>query len=81
MMTMSEPSPRKAVCLSGRVSASHGSVRSHAALTTQPPHRFSPTHRPADHNNASHPTCIVILTAQPTLAPDLSRGPPTAKSP
>jgi hypothetical protein len=55
MMTMAEPSPRKAVCLSGR-SSGHGSARSNAAFTTQQPHRSSPTHGPGDQKNASHPT-------------------------
>jgi hypothetical protein len=49
-------------------------------LTAQQPHRSSPTYRPADHKNASPLTRTVILTAQPTLAADLSCGPPTAKS-
>ena len=81
MMTFAKPSPRKAVCLSGRASAGHGSGHSDAAFTTQQPHRSPPIHRPADRNNASPPTCIDILTAQSTLAADLSCGPPTPKSP
>src|SRR5215472_15024334 len=81
MMTFAKPSPRKAVCLSGRASAGHGSGHSDAAFTTQQPHRSPPIHRPADRKNASPPTCIDILTAQSTLAADLSCGPPTPKSP
>src|SRR5215472_9578606 len=81
MITFSESSPRKAVPLSARSSAGHGSARSDGAFTTQQPHRSSPTHRPEVPKNASPPTCITILTAQPTLAADLSCGPPTAKSP
>jgi hypothetical protein len=81
LMTISQPPPRKAVRSSARSSAGHGSARSNAAFTTLQPHRSSPTHRPGDHKNASHPSCNVIPTAQPTLAADLSYGPPTAKSP
>ena len=81
MMTISEPSPRKAVPLSARSSAGHGSARSDAAFTTQQPHRSSPIHRPGHHKNASPLTSFPILSAQPTLAAELSCGPPAAKSP
>jgi hypothetical protein len=79
-MRFSEPSPRKPIPLSGRSSADHGSGRSDAAFTTHQPYQSS-THRPADHKNASPLTRIVVLTAQSTLAADLSCGPPTANSP
>jgi hypothetical protein len=81
MMTISEPSPRKAVPLSARSSAGHGSPRSDATITTQQPHRSSPLNRPGHPKNASPSTCITSLAAQPPLAAELSCGPPTAKSP
>jgi hypothetical protein len=76
---ISQPSPKSR--LSARSSADHGSARSHAAFTTQPPHRSSPLHRPEHPKKASPPTSFPILMAQPTLAAELSCGPPTAKSP
>src|SRR5215475_11265152 len=81
MTTFSQPSPRKAVLLSSRSSAGHGSARSDAAFTTPQLHRSSPTHRPGDHKNPSLPICTGILTALLTLAADLSCGPPAPKSP
>jgi hypothetical protein len=42
MIPMSEPSPRKAVPLSGRSSSGHGSGRSDAGFTTLQPHRCGP---------------------------------------
>jgi hypothetical protein len=58
MMTISEPSPRKAVPLSARSSAGHSSARSDAAFTGHQPHRSSPIHRPGHPKNASPPTLI-----------------------
>jgi hypothetical protein len=68
-MTTSQPPPRKAVRLSARSSAGHGSVRSNAAFTTQQPHGSSATHRPANQKNASHPSCNAIATTHPTSPP------------
>jgi hypothetical protein len=63
-MTISQPPPRKAVRLSARSSAGHGSVRSNAAFTTQQPHQSSATHRPGDQKNVLPPTYNAIPTAQ-----------------
>jgi hypothetical protein len=68
-MTTSEPPPRKAVRLSARSSAGHGSVCSNAAFTTQRPHRPSATHRPGDQKNASPPSCNAIATTHPASLP------------
>jgi hypothetical protein len=68
-MTTSQPPPRKAVRLSARSPAGHGSVRSNAAFTTLQPHRSSATLRPGDHKNASHPSCNAIATTHPTSLP------------
>jgi hypothetical protein len=81
LMTKSHSQRRKAVPLSARSSAGHGSARTHAAFTTQQPHRSSPLHRPGHPKKASPPTSFPILTAQPALAAELSSRPPTANSP
>jgi hypothetical protein len=81
MITISEPSPRKALRLSARSSAGHGSARSNAAFTTLKPHRSSPTYRPTDHKNATHLSASAIATTQPDRASHLNCGPSTAKSP
>jgi hypothetical protein len=74
-MTKSRSQRRKAVPLSARSSAGHGSARTHAAFTTQQPHRSSPLHRPGHPKKASPPTSFPILTAQPALAAELQLSP------
>jgi hypothetical protein len=66
MMTISEPSPRKAVPLSARSSAGHGSARSHAAFhhPTAPPAFTATPARTSQERTA--PTSITSLPAQPT---------------
>jgi hypothetical protein len=80
-MTISQPPPRKAVRLSARSSAGHGSVRSSATFTTQQPHRSSATRRPGDHKKRLAPGLQRNRLHSPNLAADLSCGPHMAKSP